>query len=157
MNIEQKDIDRFWSKVDKSGICWEWLASRDIPPRLDYGRFKLKGKTRKAHRVCWIIVNGKIPQGMCVCHICDNPSCVNPEHLFLGTHQDNNDDMVRKNRELYPVGEDAFPSKLTEKQVLRIRKLYATGCVSQSNLGRMYGVNQSAIWKIVNRKRWRHI
>lgn len=90
---------RFWSKVNISGgatSCWPWMAGRLW---VGYGMFCLRGKTKRAHRVAWEIANGEIPSDLCVLHRCDNPSCVNPAHLFLGTSADNTRDMVAKHRQ----------------------------------------------------------
>lgn len=90
--------ERFWSKVDLKGPddCWEWQASK-LPD--GYGSFGVRSRVvDKAHRVSWVLKNGPIPDGMSVCHRCDNPPCVNPDHLFLGTQQDNMKDMVSKGR-----------------------------------------------------------
>lgn len=105
-NITQKDIDRFWGHVDKTSSttfynnerCWEWTARR--MPR-GYGVTYMGGKTELAHRVAWTIANGEIHDGLFVLHRCDNPPCCNPSHLFLGTDQDNVDDMMRKGRGNY--------------------------------------------------------
>lgn len=88
-------MERFWNKVDKSGDCWLWTASKT---HQGYGYFRFDGKMCKAHRMAWLLVNGEIPNEMLVCHSCDNPSCVNPEHLWLGTNQENMDDMNKKGR-----------------------------------------------------------
>lgn len=91
--------DRFWSKVaiiDDETSCWEWQASRFST---DYGQFQRGGRPHLAHRIAWVLKNGEIPDGLCVCHQCDNPLCVRPEHLWLGTHQDNSNDCVAKDRQ----------------------------------------------------------
>ena len=88
--------ERFWGKVEvpSYGECWEWTAGKIR----GYGSIFYNGKTHKAHRISWKIHFGKIPKDMCVLHECDNPSCVNPSHLFLGTHKDNSDDKIQKGR-----------------------------------------------------------
>lgn len=93
-------MNRFWSKVDKGddgewGSCWLWTARTN---HFGYGEFWFRKTIHKAHRVAWILVNGEIPDGLCVLHRCDNPSCVNPEHLWLGTKCDNNRDKAEKGR-----------------------------------------------------------
>ena len=93
--------ERFWAKVDKDGDCWTWMARRQ--PRGGYGQFQLDGRTRSAHRVAWTLTNGPIPDGLCVLHRCDNPPCVNPEHLWLGTKAENNQDMTEKGRRFSPT------------------------------------------------------
>ena len=94
--ITQSLIKRFWEKVDKSGDCWTWKASKN---KQGYGRFGIgAGKAVNASRVSWSIIKGSIPEGMFICHKCDSPSCVNPDHLFLGSRQDNIDDMMIKKR-----------------------------------------------------------
>lgn len=92
-----KDIDRFMRKVDQSAAseCWLWIGA--TRPN-GYGNFLLGGRTTGAHRAAWSLLKGEIPTGMQVCHRCDTPSCVNPEHLFLGTQQDNLNDMGAKGR-----------------------------------------------------------
>ena len=89
--------ERFWAKVVKSDGCWEWTAKHD---KNGYGRFSPNGQYSQvpAHRFSWELHNGPVPEGMLVCHRCDNPECTNPNHLFLGTPQDNMDDKVRKGR-----------------------------------------------------------
>ena len=87
---------RFWRYVEKTESCWNWVGKGFYPG--NYGSFYFKGKTRRAHRVSWILHNGEIPKGMCVCHHCDNPKCVRPDHLFLGTYKDNIWDAIKKGR-----------------------------------------------------------
>lgn len=99
--------DRFWGKVNKTSEnkCWEWTGYT-LPPFIKsftdsdkgYGRFWFLNKFWLAHRVSWFIKNGEIPDGLCVLHTCDNPPCVNPNHLFLGTKKDNSEDMITKGR-----------------------------------------------------------
>lgn len=112
-----------------------------------------------AHRVSWEVHNGEIPVGMNVLHRCDNAGCVNPAHLFLGTQADNIKDMFAKGRQnsVGPKGEAARTARLTAPQVSTIRLLYRSGVFSNKWLQAVYGMPQSAIWKVVNRKTWRHV
>lgn len=87
--------ERFWSKVDKSGDCWVWIASTSSK---GYGKFWFRNWHWRAHRVSWILANGEIPEGMHILHECDNPPCVNPDHLTSGTQLDNMKDKVQKGR-----------------------------------------------------------
>ena len=116
----QTTADRFWGKVQKGpdDQCWHWVAYK----RPDgYGQFYLDGKTVTAHRTAWQLTSGRIPNGLCVCHKCDNPSCVNPGHLFLGTMTDNIRDRDAKGRNGSNQGENGPTAILTEKDVLDIR------------------------------------
>lgn len=92
-------MQRFWDKVQVGPGCWEWTASRR---GAGYGRFQMGGKGHAAHRISWEMANGPIPSGMFVCHRCDNPSCVRPDHLFLGTPSDNTRDAYAKGRQTNP-------------------------------------------------------
>ncbi len=95
--MKPNSLDDFWKKVDKDlrNPCWIWLAAKDLE---GYGFFWFKNKQVRSHRFSWEITHGKIPNGLFVCHHCDNPSCVRPDHLFLGTCQDNALDMISKGR-----------------------------------------------------------
>jgi len=104
-NQYQKDprslAERFWEKVSKTATCWLWTAGSQ---KAGYGRFKVNGKLQGAHRVAYELTNGPIPAGLVLCHRCDNPQCVNPAHLFPGTHGDNARDAIQKGRRIVPTG-----------------------------------------------------
>lgn len=148
--------DRFFAKVDKTpghgprGECWLWTGA--VLPD-GYGHFKDEGTARPAHVVSYEIENGHLPEGMNGLHECDFRACVNPAHIFAGTHQDNMDDMVAKGRSDAPKGEDHHDAKLTEEQVRAIR----ADPRSQRAIAADYGLSQSAIAHIKTRRNWRHI
>lgn len=98
--MDKKVIDRFWSKVEKTSDCWNFKGAL----RSGYGCMKIDGNVVSAHRLSWEIHFGKIPRGLLICHKCDNPKCVNPSHLFLGTYKENAQDALSKNRMIIPVG-----------------------------------------------------
>ena len=148
---------RYWGKVDKRGPdeCWPWLAYRN---EWCYGIIFADGKYPRAHRVGWAFHTGKpVPDGMCVCHTCDNPPCQNPAHLFLGTVADNNRDMMNKGRTGDKRGEANGQAKLTADDVHRIRELYANGGKTQAEIGVLFGVGDSHVSKIVRREKWSHV
>ena len=142
--------DRFWPRVRKSAGCWEWTGGRY--PR-GYGFFSVNGRGHAAHRVAWELARGPIPDGVLVCHACDNPACVRPDHLFLGTQSDNMRDMAAKGRHPYPRGEHHNQARLSNADVAEIRRLYAAGGVSQAALAERFGVCQSHVSRIVRRFR----
>lgn len=148
--MDERTLDRFWSKVKISDGCWEWTAATD---HCGYGRFGIRGRNRLAHRVSFCIHVGPVPEGMCVLHRCDNPPCVNPDHLFLGTQKDNMRDRDSKRRT--PSGESHAKSPLTWADVAEIRRRYAAGGCSLNALAREFGVTNQSISKIVLRKSWR--
>jgi len=148
---------RFWAKVDVRGPdeCWLWTGSTI---RSGYGMVNVKRKSKLAHRVSWELQNGPIPDGggwhgTCVLHRCDVRNCVNPAHLFLGTHRDNMLDMGAKGRGRQPRGEATAGAKLTESDVLEIRRRYAGGGWTQTELGDEFGVTQANISLIVRAER----
>jgi len=143
-------MKRFWDKVEKTEGCWEWRAGRSS---MGYGVFWLDGKSVSAHRWSWEASNGDVPADMVVCHSCDNPACVRPGHLFIGTQRQNQEDKARKDRSLY--GERNPKAKLTTKQVQWIRAIYKHTEYTQKEIARLYGVSQSLISLIVIKKTWR--
>lgn len=157
---EQREA-AFWAKAKRADDdgCWEFQGGRS---KTGYGYFGVGyPKTMLAHRYAWTVTNGPIPDGMNVCHKCDNPPCVRPTHLFLETPTGNHADKVAKGRQAKgePVtnrGESAGLAKLTEATVLEIRRLYAEG-VPQIELAPRFGITQGNISKIVLRKSWSHI
>jgi hypothetical protein len=148
---------RFWFNVQKTPSCWLWIGARC--PK-GYGSIRRRDRTTSTHRWVWEQIHGPIPKGMVICHKCDIPGCVNPDHLFLGTYKDNAQDMIKKGRAKHdnpPFGENHPHAKLTEVQVKEIRELYATGQYSLSKLAMKYGVCLQLISRIKQRKIWRHV
>jgi hypothetical protein len=149
---------RFWEKVDRSGECWVWTGRRT--PR-GYGEFGLHkpGRSSRAHRVAWELTHGPIPDGMCICHACDNPPCCNPAHLFLGTSADNTRDMDEKGRRVvglrpvYPTGETHPMAKLNSAQVAEMRALRSNGW-GERQLAARFGVGHSQVHRIVSGQSW---
>lgn len=197
INLTPADVERFWRKVNKNGPimpnmetpCWQWMTGKSDS---GYGSFAAGGRTLKTHRIAWTLAKGQIPHdgsahGICVCHRCDNPLCVNPAHLFLGAHIDNMRDMGEKGRKVvargdkhhsrlrpermargdrngartHPervrCGDEHVSAKLTAEKVLAIRTLHAAGGVSKSELGRQFDVSHNLIGYIIRRKIWKHI
>lgn len=140
------NVDSFWAKVARTGGCWEWQAYRDPA---GYGRFNVTPrKPALAHRVAWEIENGPIPDGLCVCHHCDNPPCVRPDHLFLGTARDNSDDKIAKGRAVMPPHRrgEAHPAVVaTDEQVREARESYAAGREAQHEIAARLGVAQTLV------------
>lgn len=177
---DDADRERFWSKVNKSEErCWLWQGTM---LKQGYGCFKIAGKMYKAHRVAYVYAKGPIPVGLVLCHTCDNPRCVRPDHLFPGTYKDNMQDAARKGRmatgdrsgaRLHPEsrvkrdrhwchlnperqrGERNHHAKLTSAQVQEIRARYAAGNVSQFALAEAYHVAQTTISAIVRGSNWK--
>ena len=153
----ESTLKRFWSKVKLGSPdeCWEWQASK----KFGYGKYyRIGGGYDRAHRIAWQMVNGPIPEGLLILHKCNNPACVNFTHLYLGTHKDNARDRTEhgvwiENR---PRGSQHGNSKLTESDVLEIRKLYNKGIGSRA-LGRIFKITKTQILNIVNRRQWKHL
>ncbi len=138
--------ERFWQRVLKTPTCWEWLGG--VTGSARHGRFKIGQRTHATHRWSWEVHNGSSPGEMNVLHTCDVGWCVNPEHLYLGTAQDNVDDQHERMRVRFP----GAPSKISQADVADIKRLYASG-VKQKQLAGDYGIGQPHVSKIVNTRR----
>ena len=149
--------DRLYSKIRKTDSCWLWTAASHP---FGYGVIRIDGKNRLAHRVMYELRNGPIPDGKYICHTCDNPACVNPEHLFIGTQKDNMQDCSQKGRarsSKAPRPGSLHPqTKLTEADVVIIRQRCANG-ETQGAVGADYSLTQGAISAIVTGKSWSHV
>lgn len=173
---------RFNMRVQKTDTCWLWLGKLD---KDGYGRLRVDGLHVKAHRYAYELQNGDIPDGMLVCHKCDNPQCVNPDHLFLGTCADNIADRNAKGRTAsgdsnasrkypgirklgkrhwwakgqphHPQGTKNGRSKLSESDVLEIRRLWDEGEYTKVALGKQFGVSDVIILKVIRRQLWAHV
>ena len=166
MRIGAVNVNLFWSKVQIKGAndCWLWTAGKF---RGGYGGFSVNRRTKKAHRIALMLSGVDVPDSSLVCHRCDNPSCVNPSHLFVGSPKDNTADMIAKGRKPSLKGTKVNPdktmkgekhgrSKLTTNDVLSIRQMLATG-MSQSQIAEMMNVSQTCISKISRYTRWKHV
>lgn len=184
MQFTERELERFWDKVHKSDGCWNWTASK-YPD--GYGAINIRRKCRPAHQISWLIHYGEIPNGCEVCHHCDNPACVRPDHLYAASHSQNVKDMHIKGRGVYTSGDDhwtrKYPervlrgnlngahkhpermargekngnSKLTEKLVRDMRLIYHRGRVSSRSLATRYGLDKSTVLDIVYRRIWKHV
>lgn len=144
--------ESFWARVNKSSDCWEWQGSLNT---YGYGQVRLNQKQKLVHRVSWEWANGTtIPKGLWCLHRCDNRRCVRPDHLFIGTVQDNVDDMVLKGRG--PKGSRNGLSKLTDQQVIEMRQRHQSG-ESFSAIARDYSITPENVSFICKRLTWRHL
>lgn len=168
--ISALDIKRFWDKVDRSKIegCWNWTAHKTL---FGYGRFSINGRLVMAHRFSFALLNGYIPTGINVCHTCDNPTCVNPLHLWLGTTAENSADKIKKGRANCPKGEQhhmrKYPelakrgsengnSKLTDQNVRDIKTALSIG-EFQRPIAARFRVTQRVISLIKRGESWDHV
>ena len=158
--VKQPAEERFWSFVDKGdeNECWTWTGTK----RRGYGQIWIDGKLIFSHRYSYVKHNPyglsfDDIEGCVVCHACDNPACVNPAHLFVGTTQDNIIDRDVKGRQVTAKGENNARAKLQDFHIREIRHAYAAGGVTQQNLADEFGVHRSVITNIINNKAWKHI
>ena len=139
-------MKKFWDNIDKSGDCWEWTAGKQ---NHGYGKLRLpRGEQVYAHRYSWELHNGIIPNGMHVLHKCDNPSCVNPSHLFLGTHKDNMIDCGNKGRRNQAKGSDSPKSVINKQERKDIKKLTSFGNLPHWVIASMYEVSPATVSRI---------
>jgi hypothetical protein len=169
--LRDKDIIRFWSKVDKTHPSGCWLWNGNLHPE-GYGLFKCRGRMARAHRIGYFIQTGVNPGRLSVCHNCpagDNKRCIRADHLWLGTNAENTADAGRKGQmakgnrnasrlypERFPRGERCHLSKLTESDVKAIRQMCASG-QSGKSIAASYNVNESTIHNIRRRATWKHV
>jgi len=148
--------ERFWSKVNIPDLflCWEWIGYRNDD---GYGKLGIKGRPTSAHRLSYEINIGPIPDGLCVLHKCNNPACVNPIHLYVGTPQDNMNDMVIASRQARPNGENNPKAKLTEIQVMEIIRLLKTNNMTHKEISDRFHVTPENILHISKGQTWKHI
>jgi len=154
-------IDRFWAKVSKTDVCWEWTGS--VSPG-GYGQFRVSSyRLVGAHRFSWELHGNDLPADQEICHACDNRRCIRPDHLFPGTHSDNMQDALRKGRLVHQVrshiaerGENINTAKLTRTDVVQARALVASG-VTKSEVARRFGVRTGTISRAVIGRTWRHV
>ena len=148
--------EKFWARVTKSDGCWLWQGPVD---RWGYGRTS----NRLAHRIAWELSTGESPGSLFVCHHCDTPACVRPEHLFLGTHSDNMRDKMSKGRGrgMFPrgmnnAGEAHKRAKLTDDAVRRIRGMYRAG-VACKDIAPLFGIAPNTAYQVAVRRKWPHV
>lgn len=148
---------RHYTEISEKTGCHNWVGARN---RAGYGEIVIyvlgKKTLQLAHRVSYMLANQiSINRFQCVCHKCDNTSCVNPDHLLLGSQKENLQDMRRKGRSLF--GERNYRSKLNDLQISEIRNLYSSGKYSQRDLAKQFSVHQTTIGDVVNNKCWKHV
>ena len=151
---------RFWPQVQITEKCWNWTGLKD---GYGYGSIYYLGYMQKASRVSWQLNYGAIPENTMVCHHCDNPACVRPDHLFLGNHTTNAQDMAAKGRQVFQRkperakrGEEHYCAKLTADDIRAIRQRHDQGEGMQS-IADAYHISKQTVWRVVRRLTWVHI
>lgn len=159
IDLTEKEIKGFLKRMSKSTTCdcWNWIGRKK---ETGYGRYNFRGKTWRAHRFSFLIHHGEIPHGLHVLHSCDNPSCVNPKHLSLGTHQENIAQMDSRGRRYKRPRKQRVlkgrQRKLTSEKVSEIRRKYFGGLSTKADLAREFGVSNGSIYFVVNGLHWKH-
>lgn len=156
LHLAHGDEARFWNKVQKlsaaNGSCWVWTGDQDKDM---YGRFKIAGKTVRAHRYSYeLYIGHSVSESVLLCHTCDHPWCVNPQHLFPGSHADNHTDKTQKERQA--KGETIASSKLTDDEVRLMRELKLAG-ETTIQLSQKFSVGKTTVLEVVSGKRWKHV
>ncbi len=150
--------ERFWEKVQKDSDdkCWKWIGGKFSN---GYGQFYKNPCKITAHRFSYELANGEIDKNLKVCHTCDNPICVNPNHLFVGTQKDNIQDMIKKKRHNFndAIGINNGRSIVNEVEVKEIRQKYKEGNISYKKLAKKYNLSETQTMRIVKRESWKHI
>lgn len=162
IGLTPSNIERFWTHVDRSGgpnACWEWTGPRS---RLGYGRFSICQVRHIASRVAAEIAYGPCPEDRRTCHACDNPPCCNLAHLYYGTAKDNTQDAIRRGRfrgyDLSLLYGEVHPkARLTEAQVIDIRRRWGVAHFNVAAEARKLGVRTPSVWAIINQTHWRHL
>lgn len=150
------ELARFMAKVAvpiAGSNCWKWIGAKK---RSGYGNFYMHGKYLGAHRASFVLFRGDIPASTYICHSCDNPSCVNPDHLFVGTPKQNQEDMTRKGRDTRKKGAGHYLSKLDDDKVVEIRLRREHGD-SLKDIASAYDVSEATISLVARRKIWKHV
>lgn len=151
--MNEKQLVKFWDKIDKTPSCWIWKGTKN---RKGYGMFTVNKKSYRASRLSYMLSMGEFNIKLLVCHKCDNTSCVNPSHLFLGTAKDNWQDMVSKGRENRARGERINTSKLKKEDIGKIRQLLSEN-KTHREIAIIFKVSAVSITKIANKKSWKHL
>lgn len=148
-------FERLTEKITKQPDgCWEWDGCRNAK---GYGVISIVDASVGTHKVAYELAYGKVPDGLCVLHRCDNPACVRPSHLFLGTKGDNNSDRASKGRNDDRRGANNTGAKLDEEKVKAIREMLKQGGRSQKSIGEAFGVCQAVVSSIQLGKSWTHV
>lgn len=154
MVISNKRETVFWSRVDKSGSCWLWTGAKT---KSGYGQFRLHGRLWIATRLSYALTFGDIPEGLVICHRCDNPQCVRPEHLFAGTYAENMQDMHQKERNRQPKGEEHGCAKLSDAQVVELRAKLTGRKGEITEMAKGIGITRKHLGQVLRGNSWRHL